>query len=126
MLLKCDCFASLRSRSENVFHKPIESRAINGFSILLNQPMNRVSNWRGMRLVSRKFRSSCSSRRSRQRVRGGAVSGISLYCAGFRRELEFKPDTEWGIPPRYRNCSARIAGDPGTEFDIIEYRDAQG
>ena len=30
-----------------------------GFSILLNQPMNRVSAARGMRLVSRKLRSSC-------------------------------------------------------------------
>src|SRR6201987_1676531 len=34
------------------------SRTI-GFSILLNQPMNRVSAARGMRLVNRKLRSSC-------------------------------------------------------------------
>ena len=33
-----------------------------GFSILLNQPMKRVSAARGMRLVSRKLRSSCSVR----------------------------------------------------------------
>ena len=57
-------------------------------------------------------------------VRGGSVSRISLSCAGFRRELDFKPDAEWGIPAKYRNCSARIEGDPGTEFDIIEFRDA--
>lgn len=59
-------------------------------------------------------------------VRGGAVRRISLSCAGFRRELDFMPDTEWGIPSKYRNCSARFDGDPGAEFDIIEFRDAQG
>lgn len=58
-------------------------------------------------------------------VRAGAVRKISLGCAGFRRELDFMPDAEWSIPSKYRNCSARFDGDPGTEFDIIEFRDAQ-
>jgi hypothetical protein len=49
--------ASDRSRSENSRQQAIEASRTNGFSILLNQPMKRVSAARGMRLVSRKFRS---------------------------------------------------------------------
>src|SRR6201999_3530546 len=58
-LLKCVFFASDKSRSENSFQQPIERSRTSGFSILLNQPMNRVSAARGMRLVNRKLRSSC-------------------------------------------------------------------
>src|SRR5215813_6224783 len=58
-LLKRVSFASDRSRSENSFQQPIEKSRINGFSILLNQPMNRVRAARGIRLVNRKLRSSC-------------------------------------------------------------------
>src|SRR5215472_2301732 len=52
-------FASDRSRSENSFQHRIEKSRTTGFSSLLNQPMNRVSAARGMRLVNRKLRSSC-------------------------------------------------------------------
>src|ERR1700742_4275583 len=58
-LLKCVCFASDRSRSENSFQQPIERSRTSGFSILLKAPMNRVRAARGMRLVNRKLRSSC-------------------------------------------------------------------
>src|SRR6516164_1064450 len=58
-LLKRLCFASDRSRSENSFQHEIERLRTKGFSILLNQPMKRVSAARGTRLVSRKLRSSC-------------------------------------------------------------------
>src|SRR6516162_4094115 len=58
-LLKWLCFASDRSRSENSFQHEIERLRTKGFSILLNQPMKRVSAARGTRLVSRKLRSSC-------------------------------------------------------------------
>src|ERR1700744_6406713 len=58
-LLKRVSFASDRSRSENSFQQPIEKSRTSGFSTLLNQPMNRVSAARGMRLVKRKLRSSC-------------------------------------------------------------------
>src|SRR5689334_17644464 len=58
-LLKCVSLASERSRSENSFHNAIEASRTSGFSILENQPMNRVSAARGTRLVSRKLRSSC-------------------------------------------------------------------
>ena len=51
--------ASDRSRSENSRQQAIEKSRTSGFSILLNQPMNRVNAARGMRLVRRKFRSSC-------------------------------------------------------------------
>src|ERR1700688_1937 len=58
-LLKSARRASDKSRSENSRQQPIERSRISGCSILLNQPMKRVSAARGMRLVSRKFRSSC-------------------------------------------------------------------
>src|ERR1700722_10083500 len=58
-LLKLVLRASLRSRSENSRQQAIERSRISGFSILLNQPMNRVTAARGIRLVRRKFRSSC-------------------------------------------------------------------
>src|SRR6185437_3924433 len=61
-LLKCVSLASDRSRSENSFQQPIEKSRTSGFSILENQPMKRVRAARGMRLVSRKLRSSCSVR----------------------------------------------------------------
>src|SRR5260370_4241563 len=58
-LLNSVFFASDRSRSENSRQQAIEASRTSGFSILANQPMNRVSAARGMRLVNRKFRSSC-------------------------------------------------------------------
>src|SRR5260370_7640183 len=58
-LLKLVLRASDRSRSENSRQQAIERSRTRGFSILLNQPMNRVRAARGTRLVSRKFRSSC-------------------------------------------------------------------
>src|SRR5246127_2796085 len=54
--------ASLRSRSENIRQHAIEASRTSGCSSLLNQPMNRVSAARGMRLVRRKLRSSCCVR----------------------------------------------------------------
>src|SRR5215471_13782963 len=57
--LKWVFLASDRSRSENSFQQPIEMSRTSGFSILLNQPMKRVSAARGTRLVRRKLRSSC-------------------------------------------------------------------
>src|SRR6202521_822195 len=61
-LLNSVFLASPRSRSENIRQQAIEASRTSGFSILLNQPMNRVSAARGMRLVRRKFRSSCCVR----------------------------------------------------------------
>src|ERR1700723_3738821 len=58
-LLNSVFWASDRSSSLNIRQHAIEASRTNGFSILLNQPMNRVSAARGIRLVSRKFRSSC-------------------------------------------------------------------
>src|SRR5882672_8894694 len=63
-LLNSVFLASDRSRSENSRQHAIEASRTNGFSILLNQPMNRVSAARGMRLVSRKLRSSCWVKRA--------------------------------------------------------------
>src|SRR6267142_4825096 len=58
-LLNSVFFASDRSRSENTRQHAIEASRTIRFSILLNQPMKRVSAARGIRLVSRKLRSSC-------------------------------------------------------------------
>src|SRR6267154_2533552 len=58
-LLNSAFLASARSRSENSRQQAIERSRTSGFSILLNQPMNRVMAARGIRLVSRKLRSSC-------------------------------------------------------------------
>src|ERR1700742_2726053 len=58
-LLKLVFLASDRSRSENIRQQAIDRSRIKGCSILLNQPMNRVTAARGIRLVSRKLRSSC-------------------------------------------------------------------
>src|SRR5437879_3585025 len=52
-------FASDRSMSENSRQQAIEASRTKGCSILLNQPMKRVSAACGMRLVNRKLRSSC-------------------------------------------------------------------
>ncbi len=43
MLRKRGCFASLKSRSEKKRHSPIDRSRTSGCSILLNQPMNWVS-----------------------------------------------------------------------------------
>src|SRR6478672_9804007 len=61
-LLKLVLRASERSRSENIRQQAIERSRTSGCSILLNQPMKRVTAARGIRLVSRKFRSSCCVR----------------------------------------------------------------
>src|SRR5437868_3951038 len=58
-LLNSVFLASDKSRSENSRQQAIERSRTSGFSILLNQPMNRVMAARGIRLVSRKLRSSC-------------------------------------------------------------------
>src|SRR5689334_5587772 len=66
-LLNSVFLASDRSRSENTRQHAIEATRTSGFSILLNQPMKRVSAARGMRLVSRKLRSSCWVKRAMAR-----------------------------------------------------------
>src|SRR6478736_2115217 len=63
-LLNSVFLASDRSRSENSRQHAIEKSRTSGFSILLNQPMKRVSAARGIRLVRRKFKSSCCVNRA--------------------------------------------------------------
>src|SRR5450432_1553046 len=80
-LLKSVLRASERSRSENSCQQAIERSRTRGCSILLNQPMNRVTAARGIRLVSRKFRSSCWVRAE---IRARIVMNLSagLISAG--------------------------------------------
>ena len=59
-LLNSDFLASDKSSSENSRQQAIDRSRTSGFSILLNQPMKRVTAARGIRLVNRKLRSSCS------------------------------------------------------------------
>jgi len=65
MLRKEDWRASDRSSAPNQRQTAMEKSRTRGCSILLNQPMKSVRARRGMRLVSRKFRSSCCNRRDR-------------------------------------------------------------
>src|SRR6201992_2142270 len=58
-LLKLVFLASDKSRSENIRQQAIDRSRTTGFSILETQPMKRVTAARGIRLVSRKLRSSC-------------------------------------------------------------------
>jgi len=59
-LLNVCCLASLKSKSVNKRHTAMEDRTTQGCWIWLHQPMNRVRVMRGMRLVNKKFRSSCN------------------------------------------------------------------
>src|SRR5579871_5739961 len=59
-LLNSLFLASERSRSENSRQHASEAAQTKGFSILLSQPMKRVSAARGIRLVRRKLTFSCS------------------------------------------------------------------
>src|ERR1700761_6251097 len=82
-LLKWVCLAADRARSENSFQQPIEASRTIGFSILPNQPMKRVRTARGIRLVSRKLRSSCSVREDIRlltvmNLSGGLVSAVVM------------------------------------------------
>ena len=71
------CAHRTRSRSANSRQMAMERSRTSGCSILLNQPMKRVSNWRGMRLVSRKLRSSWRTMRDKQSANGhGSVKRL--------------------------------------------------
>src|SRR5437763_1539143 len=59
-LLNSLFLASDKSSSENSRQQAIDKSRTSEFSILLNQPMKRVTAARGIRLVNRKLRSSCS------------------------------------------------------------------
>jgi len=60
----------------------MEKSRTSGFSILLNHPMKRVSAARGMRLVSRKLRSSC---RVKEAIRLFTVMNLSAgLVSGFK------------------------------------------
>ena len=95
MLRNCVCFASLRSRSEKNRQVPSETSRTSGCSIWLNHPMNRVARRRGIRLVSRKLRSSCctislspagsSWDQSRYHRRQSDVRATHLAATGRRR-----------------------------------------
>ena len=66
----------LRSTSQNRRQAAIDRSRTSGCSILLNQPMNRVSARRGTRFVNRKFRPSWSvTREMAERI------VIDLYCS---------------------------------------------
>jgi len=57
-------------------------------------------------------------------VRNGSLQQIQLRCGtGNTRELVYVPDAEWNVPERWKYCDVRFIGSPGTEFDIVEFRD---
>jgi TonB family protein len=73
------------------------------------------NNWRH-ELVLRRFTVT--------NVRGGALKAITLGCAGAGRRLDYVRDSDWIIPDKFGRCSISFDGDPGTEFDLVEFRDA--
>jgi hypothetical protein len=73
-LAKRCCRASLRSSSVNSRHTRSTAASARGAAGAEYQPIRRVAAMRGMRLVSRKFRSSCKNRRAR----GAGFIGLSI------------------------------------------------
>src|SRR6185369_9369728 len=67
--------------------QPIEKSRTSRFSILLNQPMNRVSAARGIRLVSRKLRSSCCVKRAISALAVINLSGGLASASGMDSSL---------------------------------------
>ena len=63
---KSVCFASLRSSGVNRRQTEIATFVSSGLSMRAKRPISFVSAMRGTRLVSRKFRSSCATRRLNQ------------------------------------------------------------
>ncbi len=70
-------FASLRSRLEKAFQRPMAAELTSGCSIGLSRPMSNVSHWRGMRLVRRKLNSSRKAHRHVIPVQGAGNKVVS-------------------------------------------------
>src|SRR5258708_1815344 len=104
--------ASDRSRSENSRQQAIDRPRIRGCSILLNHPMNRVSAARGMRLVKRKFRSSCCDRTA---MRPRIVMNLSAVLGSACRHGFASSDSlsRRCCGDRYSCDISQIAGAPG-------------
>jgi hypothetical protein len=56
-------------------------------------------------------------------VSGGTITKVVIGCAGYTRVLDFQADVEWTIPEKWNGCTTDFIGTPGTEFDIVEFRD---
>ena len=139
-----------RSRSENSRQHAIETSRTSGFSILLNQPMKRVSAARGMRLVSRKLRSSCWVRLAiRPRTVMNLSAGLASACwHGFvpsdSRSVRRRGRRRRGSLPQTAGAAGAVAGQapladrtfpdvalvarlvPFYEFDIDDFFRADG
>src|SRR5580704_16176456 len=76
-LLNFTVFASVKSRSENKRQRAMLPLHTHGFSMRLNQPMNRVASRRGMRLLKKKLMSSCWVRRA---ISDLAFIWLSFVC----------------------------------------------
>src|SRR5262249_23578481 len=124
--------ASLRSSPEKNRQTAIDRSRISGCSIRLKRPMNRVSRRRGMRLVSRKLRSSCCSilvisertvmwplpRCRKPRIMDIGHTTLALYAAGgaavtaslvkLKTRLELSKAKHWSLTGHAR-MARRVA-----------------
>lgn len=57
-------------------------------------------------------------------VRSGRIDEIALNCPGYKRTVTTEPDVDIQIPGEWHGCDSVFKGTTGTEFDIVEYRDA--
>jgi hypothetical protein len=51
----------------------------------------------------------------------GTISDINLQCEDKARTVSYKADVELTIPDSWGHCGMWINGEPGTEFDLVEY-----
>jgi TonB family protein len=58
-----------------------------------------------------------------QSVRNGSIRAITLDCADNGRKLPYAPDVEWAVPGKWQKCRVHFDADPGTEFEIVEFRE---
>lgn len=56
---------------------------------------------------------------------GGTLAAMLLTCDGYSRTLTYAQGAEWSIPARWSKCRLRFEGTAATQFDIMEYREAQ-
>jgi hypothetical protein len=57
-------------------------------------------------------------------IRGGRIEEVVLNCPGYTRSVAYILDDDIRIPNEWRGCNAVFKGTLGTEFDIVEFRDA--
>lgn len=50
----------------------------------------------------------------------GKITSLKLRCDTKFKEMEFKPDANYGIPDSWGGCALQISGDKGTTAELLE------